>query len=164
MSKAVLELGAGSGFVGIATAILGAREVILTDLEYTMELMQENITSNMNTIKEGSSSTASNDDSNDDNMKGCLKIECHVCDWFKPPSIVEFGFLNTHPQVILVADCVWVEELVDPLMNTLDLYCQEETLVFISYQKRGKSAHDQFWQRLKHLICSFFQSLQKFTP
>ena len=110
-----------------------------------MQLMQENISSNINAIK-----------SNDNDGK-CVKIRCHECDWFKPPPIKEFGIFATHPQIILVADCIWVEELVDPLMNTLDLYCRDETVVIFTYQQRGKAAHKKFWRRLKTLFQSIVE-------
>lgn len=144
-SKTILELGSGTGFVGIASAILGAREVVITDLKYTMQLMQENVSLNINAII------------GNDNNRGCLKIECRECDWFNPPLITEFGIFATHPQIILVADCVWVEELVDPLMNTLDIYCQEETVVIFTYQQRGKAAHTKFWHRLKTMFRSIVE-------
>ena len=44
--KAVLELGAGTGLTGIAAAMLGASEVLLTDLPYVMENLRQNIASN----------------------------------------------------------------------------------------------------------------------
>jgi predicted nicotinamide N-methyase len=41
--RSVLELGAGTGLSGIATAVLGASRVLLTDLEYTVENLRRNI-------------------------------------------------------------------------------------------------------------------------
>ena len=135
--KGVLELGAGVGFVGISAAVLGAREVVLTDLDYTMQCMEENVRRNMMHIQ----------------SSGCKRIECKVCDWFCPPeSIVEsFGFRSkTDVEVILVADCVWLEELVSPLFHTIDVLLQhnERALVIISYQRRGAAAHTHFWDGL----------------
>ena len=40
--KRVLELGAGTGFAGIAAAVAGARSVVLTDLDIVVPLLQRN--------------------------------------------------------------------------------------------------------------------------
>ena len=134
--KTVLELGSGTGFVGIAASILGARETILTDLEYTLDLMNQNISLNQNLLQP------------------CTKLKSMVCDWFDPLHISLFEFSSTNPEVILVADCVWIAELVDPLINTLGKYCNKNTEVIISYQQRGKSAHEKFWKGLEQLFSS----------
>ena len=107
-----------------------------------MELMKENVLRNEKSI-------------NCHIDQSCKKIKSHVCDWFNPPAINEFEFGSVHPDIILLADCVWVEDLVDPLMDTLELYCQEETIVYVTYQQRGRAAHIKFWSRLK----AMFQTL-----
>mmetsp|Transcript_1350 Transcript_1350/g.1819 ORF Transcript_1350/g.1819 Transcript_1350/m.1819 type:complete len:379 (+) Transcript_1350:27-1163(+) len=144
-SKSVLELGAGTGLVGIGAGILGAKEVILTDLEYTMTLMKSNIHLNRDAIMRESNS--------------CVHIDCYVCDWFNPPTIASFQISSSiihndvsYPEVILVADCVWLEELVNPLMDTIEQYCNNEATVIITYQQRGKSAHELFWKRLEGIF------------
>ena len=113
-----------------------------------MTLMNENISLNEDTIfnKERRGSHNNQIDCYD------TKIKCQVCDWFNPPPIGVFEFNSIHPEIILVADCIWIEELVDPLMNTLDKYCSNETIVIITYQQRGKVAHDKFWSRLRGIF------------
>ncbi len=216
-----MELGAGTGFVGIACSILCAREIVITDLEYTMALMNENIalnTTNTNTNTNINAYSNTNrkstkiidlDDQNsngdkDSNGNGDIdgdvdspnrnhpnpKIKCQVCDWFNPPHISEYGFSSSssmYPDLILVADCVWIEELVEPLMNTLKKYCkgncpttttsscgdseeetssekesktekesesEAETLVIITYQQRGRGAHERFWKMIYEIFDS----------
>jgi hypothetical protein len=59
--------------------------------------------------------------------------------------------------VILIADCVWLEELVSPLLSTIERYVVEsqgQVEVVISYQQRGKKAHDEFHERLNRLFSS----------
>lgn len=59
-SRSVLELGAGTGIVGITMARLGAKQVALSDFEPEVwELLQQNIVAN--------------------NVKGVAKV--HLCDW-----------------------------------------------------------------------------------
>jgi len=153
-SKSVLELGAGCGLVGIAAGLLGAKEVTLTDLEYALPLMKENVELNRAQVEESN----------------CKKIRCGTCDWFNPPSVEDLLGLpsrcNTHieevfPDVIVVADCVWLEALVDPLMNTLRKLSGTRTKVIFSYQRRGKGAHDRFWNELQ---ASFESILDVDTP
>ena len=60
------------GLVGIASGILGAKEVIMTDLIYAMPLLEENI------------------DRNKQAWQGkCQNIQSKVCDWYHPPPITE---------------------------------------------------------------------------
>lgn len=44
--RRVLELGSGTGFVGIVAAALGAKEVVLTDLEAVLPLTRSNVQAN----------------------------------------------------------------------------------------------------------------------
>jgi len=182
----VLELGAGSGFVGIAAGIAGASEVVLTDLEYTMPLMNANVERNRRAFTSA----------------GCRRVTCKVLDWFHPPTTLsELGFSSVlpeedgedsktttdlpttksnhqyadhqlpqpQPDVLLIADCIWLEELVTPLLQTVERILQlchdknnnnnnrvqEEpspVVVLISYQRRGKGAHDAFMNSLKSIF------------
>lgn len=141
-----MELGAGCGLVGIAAGILGAQEVVLTDLPYCLALMQDNVDRHYQVAS----------------MRGCRRMECAVCDWFDPPqSVNEFGTNDEREEwtvdVILVADCVWVQELVQPLLNTLEKLTarkdkHQAIRVIISYQQRGKDAHEEFWNGILSLF------------
>lgn len=125
-SKRVLELGSGCGLVGIAAAMVGAKEVVMTDLHYALPLMRQNVLRNKSTHDEA------------------ILISCKECDWFNPPAIS--NLLHTtlddknneqYPDVILVADCVWLSSLVTPLLQTLKTYAiNPSTKVIITYQQR----------------------------
>jgi predicted nicotinamide N-methyase len=134
----VLELGAGCGLVGIVAATLGAREVCLTDLPYALPLLTENIMANQHQFH---------------NADEDCRVTCTTCDWFHPSAVH-----NTTVDVILVADCVWLEELVDPLLHTLDKLTQEAssssctTRILITYQRRGKSTHERFLNGLHSIF------------
>ncbi|GAB9465276.1 putative n2,n2-dimethylguanosine trna methyltransferase [Globisporangium polare] len=114
----ILELGSGTGLVGLSAALLGAREVILTDLAYTMENLARNAKATMR-------STAA--------IKG--DVHTQVLDWFNPPThLGSFDF-------VLASDVVWVEELIAPLVATFDVLLrnslEKDTKILMSYQKRS---------------------------
>ena len=169
-SKRVLELGAGIGLVGIAAGVLGAKEVLLTDLPYALPNMRENVRRNARLLQEA----------------GCMNVICSACDWYNPPSLEELGAavtatnayngsstnqgdshceppqdatqkLSWIPDIILIADCVWMQELVAPLLATLKHFIlsaekaspfKKRPEILISYQRRGKSTHEEFWSGL----------------
>eukprot|EP00550_Attheya_septentrionalis_P002531 CAMPEP_0198286020 /NCGR_PEP_ID=MMETSP1449-20131203/5201_1 /TAXON_ID=420275 /ORGANISM="Attheya septentrionalis, Strain CCMP2084" /LENGTH=432 /DNA_ID=CAMNT_0043983639 /DNA_START=143 /DNA_END=1438 /DNA_ORIENTATION=+ len=144
----VLELGAGCGLVGIVAATLGAREVMLTDLPYALPLLTENVMANQHHYVHPANSRIDDEDNH-------CRVTCTTCDWFHP-SAVTFA---TTVDVILVADCVWLEELVDPLLHTLDQLTQEassssttSTRILITYQRRGKSTHERFLKGLHSIF------------
>lgn len=130
-----MELGAGCGLVGLAAGVLGATEVLVTDLPYALPNMQQNINRHAELCPSES------------------RMVCHALDWYSPPSFDDLGIVMTTqrqqrwvPQVILVADCVWMQDLVEPLLSTLQtLACHPGQKVLISYQRRGKSTHEEFW-------------------
>ena len=143
----MLELGSGPAVVGIAAALLGANEVILSDLEYTLPLMRKNVQMNKDMIEDGE----------------CERIECMEIDWYNPPDVnmltAKMGAsCESFPEVMLIADCVWLEELVIPLMNTVKKLCQQGTEVIITYQRRGKAAHDLFFEQLENIF-SFIEDI-----
>ena len=137
-SKRVLELGSGCGLVGIAAGILGAKDVVLTDLPYCLPLMRANV----------------EDHRADLLASGCQRIECNTCDWFDPPAMDKLGAsCDWEPDIVLIADCVWVQELVTPLLSTLEkLIACRSTRVIISYQRRGKATHEDFWSGIHSLF------------
>jgi hypothetical protein len=129
--KSVLEFGSGCGLVGIAAALLGAKRVILSDLPYTMDLMRSNVSRNQL------------------HMMG--DVECRFCDWLQPPVFDD----SWNSSVLLIADCVWVEELVPPLLATISsflLSCSGCVHAVVSYQRRGRPAHDLFWSGMQNLF------------
>mmetsp|Transcript_11677 Transcript_11677/g.16553 ORF Transcript_11677/g.16553 Transcript_11677/m.16553 type:complete len:156 (+) Transcript_11677:653-1120(+) len=126
--------------------MLGAKHVVLTDLDYCISLMKNNLDINLNEVRNA----------------GCFQIHCMPCDWFNPPNIQSFQFHSSivpheSPDVILVADCVWVADLIEPLLRTLEQYCTPKTEVIISYQRRGKSSHEMFYNGLHKVFGSIVE-------
>ncbi|POI24517.1 hypothetical protein CIB84_011733 [Bambusicola thoracicus] len=116
--RAVLELGAGTGAVGIMAATLGA-DVTLTDLQELQELLAVNIENNRHLVT------------------GSVRAE--VLKWgedvseFRPP-----------PDYILMADCIYYEELLQvdfelervPLDQHDEEYRSEDIHILTIHRKR----------------------------
>ena len=123
------------GLVGICCSVLGAKEVVMTDLEYALPLMEENVDRNVG---------------KDLNYQS---IKCKACDWFKPQPISELCEDSDGPDVILLADCVWLSHLISPLIRTLKTYTENaSTKVLITYQQRGKEGHEEFMQGIHDIF------------
>lgn len=111
--KRVLELGAGLGLVGILAEKLGATEVVLTDGDTdTLAQLRENVDSN-----------------------GCEKITCPQLRWGH--RLPEFVSLHGEFDVLLAADIIYVEEIIEPLFDTVVTLMKDKFL--LSYARRNVS-------------------------
>nr|XP_028576082.1 protein-lysine methyltransferase METTL21D isoform X2 [Podarcis muralis] len=117
--KAALELGAGTGLVGLMAASLGAN-VTVTDLDEVQDLLKMNIENNRHLI------TGS--------------IQAKVLKWGEEVS----DFLPA-PDYILMADCIYYEELLQrdfdlekvPLEKHDEEYRSEDIHIFIIRKKKA---------------------------
>jgi hypothetical protein len=93
----VVEVGSGTGIVGLSAAALGAAHVILTDLPYALQNLRSTVEKN----------------------KGALrgKVEAVELDWFKPSSC-PLGEAIRSPDLIVGADVVWIPDLIPALVDT----------------------------------------------
>ncbi|XP_026554564.1 protein-lysine methyltransferase METTL21D isoform X2 [Pseudonaja textilis] len=116
--KAALELGAGTGLVGLVAASLGAN-VTVTDLEEVQDLLKMNIENNQHLVS-GS-------------------IQAKVLKWGEDVT----DFLPA-PDFILMADCIYYEELLQkdfelqkvPLDEHDEEYQSEDIHIFIMQKKK----------------------------
>ncbi|CEG42629.1 Putative N2,N2-dimethylguanosine tRNA methyltransferase [Plasmopara halstedii] len=117
----VVELGAGTGLVGIAAALLGAKQVILSDLSYVID----NLAKNVAETKKLADAVGK-------------PIQCDILtqelDWFNPPTdLKDIDF-------VLASDVVWIESLIPPLVKTFDTLLRHsnvKTRILLAYQKRS---------------------------
>ncbi|TMW66775.1 hypothetical protein Poli38472_014087 [Pythium oligandrum] len=127
--KRVLEVGAGTGLVGISAGLLGAEQVLLTDLAYTMDNLARNVEltgQHAQQIK--------------------ARVQPVELDWFQPRS--DLGDFD----LILASDVVWVEELVRPLVQTLQTLVrnsQRSTRVLMSHQTRSVLTDERLFRELE---------------
>ncbi|KAJ7122745.1 putative methyltransferase-domain-containing protein [Mycena epipterygia] len=118
--KNVLELGSGTGLVGLCAAMLGGN-VCLTDQAPLLNIMRENVT--LNKLS-----------------PFCLVAELNWGELI-PPEILR-------PDVILAADCVYFEPAFPLLVQTLCDLVGADTEVLFCYKKRRK-ADKRFFALLK---------------
>ncbi len=117
MKKSILELGAGTGIGGLAAALLGAEEVMLTDLPYALTNLQHNVEYNIQINVP---------------LLNSSKIKVSKVDWYDASSYpVDCSF-----DLILGADIVWLEELISPLVNTLKACASSSAMILIAHQTR----------------------------
>lgn len=123
--KTVLELGSGTGVVGLSIAAstdLGSGRMILTDLDRVLPILHLNRT-----------------------LNPCqTTVQVRALSW---GSSVPTDL--THCDVILMADCVYLESLFPLLLDTLDQVMQKESAVaYLCYKKRRK-ADSRFFKMLR---------------
>ncbi|XP_060117387.1 protein N-lysine methyltransferase METTL21D [Heteronotia binoei] len=126
--KAALELGAGTGLVGLMAAALGAN-VTVTDLEEVQDLLEMNIEKNRHLI------TGS--------------VQAKVLKWGEEVT----DFLPV-PDYILMADCIYYEESLEPLIKTLKDLSGPETQILCCYEERTMGKNPEVERR-------YFELLQK---
>ncbi|THV05435.1 S-adenosyl-L-methionine-dependent methyltransferase [Dendrothele bispora CBS 962.96] len=119
--KNVLELGSGTGLVGLVAAKLGAKSVWITDQKPLLDIMQQNVSINQ------------------------LNSSCIVAelDWGTAVSAS-----IPRPDIILAADCVYFEPAFPLLVQTLSDLVGDNTDVLFCYKKRRK-ADRRFFAMLK---------------
>jgi len=120
--RTVLELGSGTGLVGLVSGALGAEAVWITDQAPLVDIMRHNVLLN----ELSSNVTAS------------------VLNWGEP-----LADCFPRPDLILAADCVYFEPTFPLLVQTLsDLVVDEKIEVLFCYKKRRK-ADKRFFGLLK---------------
>ncbi|KAJ3743364.1 putative methyltransferase-domain-containing protein [Lentinula detonsa] len=120
--RRVVELGSGTGLVGLIAAKLGAGRVWITDQAPLLDIMQQNLS--LNSLQ-----------------RNCIAAEL---DWgTSVPASLPL------PDVILAADCVYFEPAFPLLVQTLDALATERTQIFFCYKKRVRTADKRFFGILR---------------
>ncbi|CAH0477061.1 unnamed protein product [Peronospora belbahrii] len=135
-SPFVLELGSGTGAVGIATAmLLQAGRVVLTDMDNVRFIMDEN------------TALARQDGV----LNSHVVVDTEGYEWGQPPSqgLVPMRY----PDLILVSDCILPRLYpIEPLVEALTLLSRSHTRILISYEHRHYQhfqPKQRFWELMQ---------------
>jgi 2-polyprenyl-3-methyl-5-hydroxy-6-metoxy-1,4-benzoquinol methylase len=109
----IIDVGAGTGAVGLAAAALGAKVVVVTDLPHLRYLIESNITHN------GLSDTA----------------RFAELSWGSLASWRDFG--DCPPDFILASDVIYDKNQVQPLIDTLQRLCGVSTTILLAIEHRS---------------------------
>lgn len=122
----VLELGSGTGAVGVAAAMLGAGRVVVTDVENVLFIMQANADLAREQALGGNQSPTN------------VEVESYM--WGTQPSasiIPRDATDREYPNLILVSDCILPRLYpIEPLVDALALLSKSHTKILISYEHR----------------------------
>lgn len=135
--KNILEIGAGTGAVGLTAAALSAKSVALTDLERILPLLEEGIELNRDCFEKET------------------VVEAQALAWGTE------DFSPSHaPDLILVSDCLYYESSVVPLVTTLTSLVKKlnpSCQILVAYEERS------YLPDKAQVIRSFFRlALQEF--
>ncbi|KAJ3286071.1 hypothetical protein HK104_009190 [Borealophlyctis nickersoniae] len=131
--RRTIELGAGTGVVGILAAMEAARasgaddastEVIITDMLF-LDLMRKNVELNLT-----------------EREREIVRVE--QLTWGKPLS----QSIKPPYDIIIASDCVYLEAAFDPLIQTLQELSDDRTEIIIASKKRRK-ADKKFFVKLR---------------
>ena len=133
--KIILELGAGTGILGLTTGLLEAKKVVLTDKGGCTKLIKENYELNKNLFNDN--------------------FECEIkeLDW-----LIEEDKKNIDDKFdyIIGSDLVWNPKLREGLANTIKYFLnsKENTQAILSFQIRDKEIQNFFnlFQKDKYII------------
>ncbi|KAM4700469.1 EEF1A lysine methyltransferase 3 [Discoglossus pictus] len=117
--KRVLELGAGTGIVGILVSLLGG-QVTLTDLPHALPQIRKNVNANLLS-----------------HHVSCVSALSWGLDQEKFPQDYDF---------ILGADIVYLKESYPLLIQTLQYLCGPQTIIFLSSKMRQEHGTVAFFQ------------------
>lgn len=124
----ILELGAGTGYVGIAMAqhLKPSCQVYITDLEQVVPLIQQNV------------------DTYSTNQGAEIKVD--RLHWGNKQDVKRVLSNQEKFDLVVVSDCVYFPELFGMLLETLLDVCDVTTHVVIGYKCRSLEKEVGFWQ------------------
>lgn len=117
-NKTIIELGAGTGIIGLITGALGAKKLILTDKGGCTKLLAENYEVNKKLMSKD------------------IQFEVKELDWLKD----DYKEIKDEIDYIVGSDLVWKDELIKPLSEVVKFFLnsKKESSAIFSFQIRDK--------------------------
>lgn len=143
----IVEIGAGTGYVGIALAKRLTRDstLILTDLEEVVPLLERNVQDNLYKPSSSSTTTTSQEKDTPSLASRCAVVKVEALAWGN--SAHSEALLSQGPVDFVVAsDLVYFPELYPPLLSTLREITTLETKVLFGYKERSLWKETPFWE------------------
>jgi len=139
--KTVIELGTGTGVVGLAAATVDCKKVYITDLEQYAELAKQNILNNKEVVKCG--------------------IQFESLDW-RESELFKNKLLSDGERVdvILACECICYEESIASLVSCIEQLCTQDTLIYITYEYRENERNLNALKLFKHLVTRRFHAVE----
>lgn len=132
--RRVLELGAGTGFLSLVAAHLGAERVLCTDGDPdVVALSAENVRANADALRAG-------------------VVQCVPYLWSAEPAVDDAG-ARARPDLVLAADVAAVpyREAFEGLLSTLRTHVSGGARGLLAYQRRHHE-EDAFFERLAEVL------------
>ncbi|KAF9916869.1 hypothetical protein BX616_002589 [Lobosporangium transversale] len=154
----IVELGAGTGYVGIALAkrLRSSCTVVLTDLEEVIPLLEKNVRDNIDQkVLDSCSdsinspipkSTSSTPPELGSSQRSCAKVEVKPLAWGNSTH-AEKILAQGRVDYIVASDLVYFPELYPPLLETLKEVTDLETRIIFGYKERAHWKELPFWEQ-----------------
>ena len=122
----VIDLGSGTGVVGLGMAAVGFRNSVVTDLHDALGLMKENV-----------------------NLNPSLDVAVEELAWGEPlPTAIEERIARSNEIFVVGADIVYRQNLFDPLLATMESLCSTKCKVQCILATQSTRDHlDDFYNR-----------------
>ncbi|KAI1300855.1 hypothetical protein EDD11_005924 [Mortierella claussenii] len=151
----ILELGAGTGYVGIALAkrLCPSATLVLTDLEEVMPLLEKNVRNNVHGrianddwTSAPLSSTSTSSTPVSERQQAYAKIVVEPLEWGNSSHAAKI-LTQGRIDYIVASDLVYFPELYPPLLQTLREIADMETRVIFGYKDRAQWKEMPFWEQ-----------------
>lgn len=129
-NRVVVEVGSGTGFVGMAASLLGAH-VTLTDLPYCLPNLHRVVAANEASLRSNNLHAPS----------------VAALDWMQPNESIG-KTVPARPDYVLGADVVWIPELIQPLVQTIAALAgpiPSSTVILLAHQTRSHASDALLW-------------------